>query len=407
MSERAGGDGTPNGADAGLRERLEGTTRRVSELAPVKRVTRMTQQTLAWFPVRVWRHFLARNGFLLAAGMSYQAIFAVLAGIYVAFAIAGLWLFGTPEAYDAFVQIIGAFAPGLIGPDGVIDQDDLKELANGGASLFGWTGAAALAGVIWTAIGYITYARTAVRSAFGLPKDRRSYVLLKTRDLLAGLVFGLALFVAAVLSVATTSLLTWLVDLIGLDRGAWFTVVVRTGGLLVVFAINTLSLATLFRFLSGAAVPWHRLWTGSLLGGFALALLQLLANLVVTITTHSPLYAAFAVFAVFLGLLLWFRLTNIVILVAASWIAVEARDRGENLRRITPEQLEAEQEAAERRALLVAAQVRVRDAKSELAAAPWYRKAFAKRQLRLAEAELGEQEAEQHEASGRSVGRLP
>lgn len=47
---------------------------------------------MAWFPVRVWRHFLIHNGFLLAAGVSYQALFASFAAIYVAFAIAGLWL---------------------------------------------------------------------------------------------------------------------------------------------------------------------------------------------------------------------------------------------------------------------------------------------------------------------------
>ena len=33
---------------------------------------------MAWFPVRVWRHFLIHNGFLLAAGVSYQALFAIL-----------------------------------------------------------------------------------------------------------------------------------------------------------------------------------------------------------------------------------------------------------------------------------------------------------------------------------------
>ena len=54
--------------------------------AAVERATALTQRTLALFPVRVWRHFLQHNGFLLAAGVSYQALFAIFAAIYLAFA---------------------------------------------------------------------------------------------------------------------------------------------------------------------------------------------------------------------------------------------------------------------------------------------------------------------------------
>ena len=58
--------------------------------AAVARASELTERTLAAFPVRVWRHFLQNNGFLLAAGVSYQALFAIFAAIYLAFAIAGL-----------------------------------------------------------------------------------------------------------------------------------------------------------------------------------------------------------------------------------------------------------------------------------------------------------------------------
>ena len=100
----------------------------------------------------------------------------------------------------------------------------------------------------------------------------------------------------------------------------------------------------LFRFLSGAAMPWRRMWVGSLLGSAALTVLQLLGGAVLSVREHNPLLATFAVF---IGLLLWFRLTSIVILVAASWIAVEASDAHETLRMVTPEQLAAEERARE------------------------------------------------------------
>ena len=56
---------------------------------------------MALFPVRVWRHFLVRNGFLLSAGMSYQALFAIFAAVYVVFAVAGIWLTGNEQALNA------------------------------------------------------------------------------------------------------------------------------------------------------------------------------------------------------------------------------------------------------------------------------------------------------------------
>ncbi len=80
-----------------LRQRWEATQESFRERfdQPIHTATKLTKATLAWFPIRVWRHFLINNGFLLGAGISYQALFAIFAAIYVAFAITGLWLGGT------------------------------------------------------------------------------------------------------------------------------------------------------------------------------------------------------------------------------------------------------------------------------------------------------------------------
>lgn len=66
--------------EEGLRERWESTQASLRERfdAPISAATEITRKTLALFPVRVWRHFLQHNGFLLAAGVSYQALFAFL-----------------------------------------------------------------------------------------------------------------------------------------------------------------------------------------------------------------------------------------------------------------------------------------------------------------------------------------
>ncbi|WP_308796801.1 YihY/virulence factor BrkB family protein [Agromyces silvae] len=359
----------------------------------IQRVASLTERTLAFFPVRVWRRFLAQNGFILSAGMSYQALFAVFAAVYVIFAVAGIWLTGNADAMQAFIALVNTYAPGLIGEDGVITDQDLQEVATASTSLFGLTGAVALGGLIWTAISWITYARMAVRSMFGLPKDMRNYVLLKTRDFLAGFAFGLVLLLAAVLSIATTSFLDWLVGLLGWDlSSSWSNALVQFGALLVVFIIDTLALAVMFRFLSNAAMAWRRMWVGSLLGSAGLSVLQIFGGLLLTGAGKNPLLATFAVF---IGLLLWFRLTSIVILVAAAWIAVEAADANESLRRLTPEQREAERRRREQEALLVAAKVRVRMSREELDSANWFERPLAKRRLAKAESELAKIEAAQ------------
>jgi membrane protein len=48
-----------------LRARWESTqaTLRTRLDAPLSRATDLTRKTLAWFPIRVWRHFLLSNGF--------------------------------------------------------------------------------------------------------------------------------------------------------------------------------------------------------------------------------------------------------------------------------------------------------------------------------------------------------
>lgn len=353
---------------------------------PVQRVTALTRKTMKLFPVRVWRHFLARNGLLLAASMSYQAIFAVFAAVFVGFSAAGLWLSGRPATMSALVDLVSAAVPGLIGDDGAITRSELLNLTSSSTTLLSWAGAVALGGLVWTAIGWVTYSRMSVRSVFGLSKDTRAYVLLKARDLIAALAFGLVMIVAAILTVVSTAALDWTLDVVGIRADSSLAVVTsRTVGLLLVVVIDVGVLATMFRFLSGAAITWRQLAGGSLLGGGALAVLQLLGGAFISTAGFNPLLAAFGVF---IALLLWFRLTSVVILAAAAWITVAVGDRGVSLRRVSASQLEKERIEREQAALTLASKVRLRQAHVAYDGARWYAKPILKRRVEKAQAEL-------------------
>ncbi len=356
--------------------------------AAVERATALTRRTLGLFPVRVWRHFLQHNGFLLAAGVSYQALFAIFAAIYLAFAIAGLWLGGSEDAVNGLIAIINSYIPNLILPEGgVVTPEQVQDIASNTTGVLSITGLIALGTVIWTAIGWVTFSRRAVRDIFGLPPDRRSYVLLKARDLLAALIFGIALVVGSVLTSASATVLSWILTQLGWDSGSdSVNVSIRIGTVLVSFALMSSALASMVRFLTGTSLHWGTIWPGALLGGGAMTVLQYGAGFLLSYTPSNPLLATFAIF---IGLLLWFRVNGVVMLVAASWIAVAAQDRDLPLLA----QTEAERRVAEHRALVTAARIRVRDAHAAREHAPWYRAWAAARAVRAAEDELAELEA--------------
>lgn len=351
--------------------------------AAVERATALTERTLDLFPVRVWRNFLQNNGFLLAAGVSYQALFAIFAAIYLALAIAGLWLGGSTAAVDAVIRMINGYIPNLISDHGgVVTPEQARNIAKSTTSLLSITGLIALGAVIWTAIGWVTYSRRAVRDIFGLPPDRRNFFILKARDLFAALLFGVSLIVGSVLSAISAAALKWLLSLLGWDYGSdTLNLLIRVGTIVASFVVLTAAIAAMVRFLAGTSLHWRTIWPGALLGGAAMTVIQFGAGFLLGYTPSNPLLATFAIF---IGLLLWFRISGIVMLVAAAWIAVTAQDENEPLLA----QTEAERLTSEHAALLTAARIRLREARDAQRHAPWYRAWSAGRAVRAARTEV-------------------
>ncbi|PZU31444.1 MAG: ribonuclease BN [Microbacterium sp.] len=389
---------TPERPDDVWRTRWEQSPLRERLDEPIERATQLTRKTLAWFPVRVWRNFLRNNGFLLAAAISYQSLFAMFSAIYTAFAVVGIWLGGSASAVSGLISIINSYIPGIIGKEegqGLVTEADVAEIAQRSGSVLAITGAVAFVVALWTAIGFVTFTRRAVRDIFGLPFDTRNYVLLKARDFLAAAMFGLALLVGAALAGVTTGVIEAIFDFFGWKSSSgWVWIAGRLASALVAFVINTAALAALIRFLTGTSLRWRLILPGAALGGGALVVLQLGAGLLLFYSPSNPLLATFSVF---IGFLLWFRLVGIVILVAASWVATSARDADVPMVPVTAE----ERRRQEQEALLLAARVRVRDAHIARADAPWWGRWTATRDLRRAEDELARLEAR---ASGRVDG---
>ncbi|WP_065569845.1 YihY/virulence factor BrkB family protein [Microbacterium oleivorans] len=361
-----------------LRERWEASRLRERLDQPIERATELTQRTIGAFPVRVWRRFLRRNGFLLAASISYQSLFAIFATLYTAFAGVGLWLGGSQAAIDGLIAVVNSYLPGFIAVGGTLDPADVAGIARDSGSLLAVTGAIAVAVAIWTAIGFVTFTRRAVRDIFGLPFDTRSFVLLKLGDLLAALLFGLALVLGAVFGLVAGGVVAIVLDWAQVPyESTAVDVSSRIASVAVSILLNTTALTGLIRFLTGTSLPVRSIIPGAAAGGSALALLQLGAGFLAVYSPTNPLLATFTV----VGLLLWLRLAGIVILVAASWIAVAADDADIPLVEVTAQ----ERREQERRALQVVAEAGVREARQAVVNASWWQKPGARRDLRRAE----------------------
>lgn len=274
-------------------------------------------------PVRVFTLYGARRGPLLSAGMSFQAVFAVFAAIWVTFSVAGLVLRANPDLSDALLDLLGNAVPGLIddGNGGAIDPQDLFDVG-----ALTWIGAIGLVGTLLTAIGWLDFARNAVRDIAQLAAPPTLFLLLKVKDLGLAIAFGALLIISAAISVGSTAALTTVFSWWDMDRDSVGTVVaVRVVGLALTFAIDTGVLVALYRVLAGVPIPWKPLIQGSLLAAAALGILKVLGSTLLGNASSNPLLASFAVI---IGLLLWFNLICQVILIGAAWVVVSATDAG-------------------------------------------------------------------------------
>jgi membrane protein len=275
--------------------------------------------------VRVFVRYGRDRGPILASGMAYQALFAVFAGLWVAFSIAGLIVSGDVGLRQTILDFLADIVPGLVddgsGKKGAIDPGVFKQ-----GFVFGISGIVALVGLLFTALAWLDAARGSVRVLFDLPPIPRNVVLQKTIDLGLGLAFAALLLIAAALSFAgasaTEALLAWL----GIDaRSVVALILSRAVTLVVAVLVYAAALAGLYRLLAGVRVPGRILRHGVLLGAIGLAGLTVAGGLLLGGAQSNPIIGSFAVVA---GLLIYYNFVSQVILIAATWMAVDVADEG-------------------------------------------------------------------------------
>jgi membrane protein len=274
--------------------------------------------------VRVFVRYGRDRGPILASGMAYQALFAVFAALWVTFSVIGLVLSGDVGLRTTVLDFLGGIVPGLVETDsskGAIDPEAFDEGFG-----FSLSGIVAVGALLFTALGWLASARGSVRTVFDLPPLSTNPVLLKLIDLGLGLAFAVLLIIAAGLSFAGASATEVVLAWLGVDeRSVVGLVLSRTATLVVAVLVYAIALAGLYRVLARVRLPSRILRHGVLLGAIGLAGLTVAGGLLLGGAQNNPLIASFAVVA---GLLIYYNLVSQVILIAATWMAVDVADEG-------------------------------------------------------------------------------
>lgn len=288
----------------------------------IARVKRIVDWGMGTRPGRAFKLYSDSNGPLLAQGLSWQAIFATFAALWLAFAVMGFWLREDTPLRAALLEGLGSTIPGLIdtGDGGAVKLDDLLSVG-----VLGWTGAIAALSLAWTAVGWLSSGRSAVRAITGRPAATGNFFLLKLKDIGLTVVFGLAVLISASVSLGSTALLEAVFDWLGLDSAGPITEgVTRVVALVIAFCFDAAVLWLFYRADVGLDLPKHAVIEGSLLAAAGLGVLKALGGALLGGATSNPLLATFAGLV---GLLIWFNLICQVILMGAAWIVVTGRPR--------------------------------------------------------------------------------
>jgi membrane protein len=283
------------------------------------------QRLIAWVltlkPARAVLLYTEKRGPMLADSITYRTLFSVFDGVLLGFSLAALWLSGNPVAWGALVDAVDAAIPGLFGT--IIDPDTIT--APTGLTI---ATVISLVGLVVAAIGAIGSLRIALRTIADTVHDDIFWLWVILRNLLLALAIGTALAASAAASFFGTALITTVQSWFGLTD-ALSGVATWGLGLLITLALDTGVIALLFVVLSGVRAPARALWSGAVIGGIGLTVLQQLSGLFVGGASANPLLASFASL---IALLLWLNLSSQVILISGAYIVTGVREARDPLR---------------------------------------------------------------------------
>lgn len=280
-------------------------------------------KALAWVmqrkPVKVFQHYARLGGPLLAAGIAYNSLFALFAGVWIAFSILGLVVSANTVVYRAVLKELANSVPGLFGDSGAISPNMLANIP----STLTITGIIALVTLLFTMLGWLNAVRTAIRSQFELGPLVQPPGIAQILDTLRLIAIGVIMLVSALMSVVTGKVGDSIAGFLGFgDDSLTGHLLVGVSGFVVSAVLDACIFAILFRWVAVVVAPQGSLKLAALGGGVATTALKTFGALFIG-NVSNPLLAGFATL---IGILLWCNFMAQAVVIIGSWGAMAAHD---------------------------------------------------------------------------------
>ena len=251
------------------------------------------------------------GGGLVAGGLAYAALIAILPMILLVMSIVGL-VVSSPADQERIVAAIAKVLP----PLEEVARSAFEQVATGAVP----TGIIAIIGLLWGSSRFYSAIDTAFSRIYS-DAPRRDPI----RQSIRGLLVTGVLVIMPVALITAGSVIAWLIDVApgggevqGLARA--LRDVVSPLGTLAVFTAGT---ALCYRYVPSRRVPWRALLLPATLVGLVLAVFtQLFTFIAPRMVGAAALYGTFV--ALF-GLLAWLSIGFNVLMFGAAWAEVRER----------------------------------------------------------------------------------
>jgi membrane protein len=251
------------------------------------------------------------GGGLVAGGLAYAALIALLPMILLVLSIVGL-VVSSPAIQEEIVAAIARVLPPLED----VARAAFEQVSTGAVS----TGIVAIIGLLWGSSRFYSAIDTAFSRIYS-DSPRRDPI----RQTIRGLLVTAILVIMPVAVITVGSILSWLVDVApgGGDIEDAATAFRDVASPLVTLVVFTTGTALCYRFVPSRRVPWRALMLPAMLVGLVLAVFTQLFTLIAP--RLIGVAALYGTFVALFGLLAWLSIGFNILLFGAAWAEVRER----------------------------------------------------------------------------------
>ena len=225
--------------------------------------------TLLDFVKELYRIWVAERPSQLAAALAYYGVFSFAPVIFIAFAVAGVFIDELAMIHQVFERI-----GNVLGPEAAqLLQDNVETISqttSGGSPLISLISFLAL---LFAASGLFFQLQYALNTIWNVPPPAKGETLVLIRQRLFSFVMAIGVGLLLVITTLVNVLLAWFGSFIPIERS------VPISNLVALMGLITLSFALIYKVLPDVDIAWRDVWIGAAVTALLVTLGGLLVGL--------------------------------------------------------------------------------------------------------------------------------